>query len=180
MAQFQLRQGAHYHRVPPFAAWPWVGTRALTRRVVFGADCAYDSAPYNAQDVNKLCGLSFGWRGVHYNSARFGWRWSNADQCVELLAYCYCQGARNWDAQLRFPVVAQVRPGQDIACALAYANETTPTFTFTVRETGSGKVLGTAYVQAPNVLPSFGLVEGLYFGGELTAPHDMHVLIDRL
>jgi hypothetical protein len=149
----------------------------MARAVTFDASCVYDSAPYNSQDVNKLFGLSFGFGGVHHNSARFGWRYSMADKCIELLAYCYIEGQRNWDEQMRFPVVAQVQPGQKVHCRLGL--HTQGMFFFTVRDEAE-KVLGMELsVKAP-ALPHFGLTHGLYFGGSMAAPHTMAVQIDRL
>lgn len=179
MANYHLKQGKHYHSLPPFSSLPWVGEKKMERYVTFDASCAYDSALYNATDVNKLFGLSFGFGGVHHNSARFGWRWSNGDQCIELLAYVYNAGTRNWDEQLRFPVVAQVKPGQKVLCCMNH--HATGFFTFTAWLGNREKILAEpTMVPAPKSLSGFGLTHGLYFGGELTAPHDMAVQIDRL
>jgi hypothetical protein len=175
MANYHLEQGKHYHQWPPFSTLLWVGEKKIERYVTFDASCAYDSVPYNATDVNKLFGLSFGFGGVHHNSARFGWRWSNGDQCIELLAYVYNAGTRNWDEQLRFPVVAQVKPGQRVYCKIQY---TGGAFYFRCLN-AELNIYGELNVPAPIDLPGFGLTHGVYFGGALTAPHDMSVQIDR-
>jgi hypothetical protein len=177
MALFEIKEGGHYHQWPPFSTLPWVGEQRMERYVTFDASCAYDSAPYNSEDVNKLFGLSFGLRGVHWNSARFGWRWSNSDQCIELLAYCYKHGKRNQDEQLRFPVVAQVKPGEKVALEIVYESDG---YTFCVH-TEHGGYIGCTSVTAgvPADLPHYGLTHGLYFGGSQPAPHDMRLQIDR-
>lgn len=156
----------------------------MSRTVTFGESCQYDSAPYNSEDVNKLFGLSFGFGGVHHNSARFGWRWSKADQCIELLAYVYNRGERNWNTQLRFPVVAQVPLGVQLDCRLLYMESNDAwnyarngaQYVFTVTHPGGVDV---AWVPAPAAIASYGLTHGLYFGGSQPAPHDIHVIIDR-
>lgn len=187
MATFTLKAGNHYHSWPPFSTLPWIGKQAIARHVTFSDSCRYDSAPYNSQDVNKLFGLSFGFGGVHGNSARFGWRWSMADKCIELLAYCYIEGQRNWDEQLRFPVVAQVQPGQKVLCTIeavrkkaflgtTLAIEAGDTFLFSVE--AGGQVFTTEVRRG--LLDCYGLTHGLYFGGEQPAPHTMAVEIDRL
>jgi hypothetical protein len=174
MATFHLRAGKHYHGIPPLSTLPWIGKQAMERYVTFDANCAYDSAPYNSEDVNKLFGLSFGFGGVHGNSARFGWRWSMADKCIELLAYVYTHGQRNQDAQLRFPVVAQVQPGQRAGCTIEY-NPASGLYLFTVDNPMRAHMVNTA-----TNLPSYGLTHGLYFGGAMACPHDMSVAIDRI
>ena len=179
MARFRLKDGRHYHAVPPLSVLPWMGAKSMARTVTFDASCAYDSAPYNGMDVNKLFGLSFGFGGVHRNSARFGWRWSMADQCIELLAYVYNGGKRNQDEQLRFPVVAQVKPGRTVRLRIDYRNDDhAPRYVFTVSDQ-DGSYIWDEDVPAPQTLPGFGLTHGLYFGGALAAPHEMAVQIDR-
>lgn len=180
MANFHLRTGHHYHGVPPVSGWPWIGRPSMERYVTFDANCQYDSADYNSQDVNKLFGLSFGFGGVHGNSARFGWRWSKSDNCIELLAYVYTHGVRNQDAQLRFPVVAQVKPGQRVCCKIQawwHPETSAPCYEFETSSTMPGHEI---FVPRPESLPNFGLTHGLYFGGALAAPHDMSVQIDRV
>lgn len=156
----------------------------MERRVTFDASCQYNSPAYNGDDVNKLFGLSFGFGDVHWNSARFGWRWSHRDQCIELLAYVYNKGKRNQDEQLRFPVVTQVKPSASMILCIYYWKEINgpyghPHFEFTAspnEDIASKSVM----VSASTGLPSYGLTHGLYFGGSLPAPHEMSVRIDRL
>ena len=160
---------------------PWLGRQRMERHVTFDASCQYDSAAYNAQDVNKLFGLSFGFGGVHDNSARFGWRWSKSDQCIELLAYVYNEGKRNRDEQLRFPVVLQVKPGEKVWCHIeaTFDHESgIPVYEFSA--IAPGQRGGSKDVLRPAKLPCYGLTHGFYFGGELTASHDTTVRIDRL
>lgn len=179
MAHFTIKQGRHFHQVPPLGTLPWVGARRIERYVTFDANCAYDSAAYNADDVNKLFGLSFGFSGVHHNSARFGWRWSQSAQCIELLAYVYNRGRKSWDEQLRYPVVAQMQPGQRVLCCINYHDSGFYTFTAWAGE--RDKLLGDPVaVAAPDKLPAFGLTCGFYFGGELTAPHEVSATIARV
>ena len=182
MALFKIKQGQHYHTLLPPSILPWVGARSMSRLVTFDANCAYDAPAYNEQDANKLFGLSFGFGGVHHNSARFGWRWSHADQCIELLAYCYVNGQRNQDEQLRFPVVGQILPGgPPVRCEVAAAWQSgpnqseQPVYTFLAEGQGISGLVAVPRVDVPH----YGITHGLYFGGELTAPHDMTVRIDR-
>ncbi|UOR07142.1 hypothetical protein MUN82_08600 [Hymenobacter aerilatus] len=161
--------------------WPWCGKASIGRSVIFTPSCEYESQAYNADDVNKLFGISFGFSGPHKNSARFGWRWSKSAQCIELLAYVYVNGQRNWDKQMRFPVVAQVKIGQRVDCRINYHTEfAAPCFSFTVREHETNKVIAAKFEDAPGKLPSYGLTHGLYFGGALVSPHDITVEMEAL
>jgi len=173
---FTLSKGGHYAR--PFATWPWLGEQSMTRAVTFSPESEYDSAAYNSEDVNKLFGLSFGFGGIHKDSARDGWRWSKGDQCQELLAYCYTNGQRNWDSQLRFPVIAQVDKGQLVVSHIGY--DKLGYYVFDVVDANNRQVGRSVSVVAPRGLPSYGLTHGLYFGGELVTPHDMTVRLDRV
>lgn len=177
MSKLTIKQGHHYHGFPPFTTLPWVGEKRMGRYVTFDAICAYDSAAYNADDVNKLFGLSFGFGGVHGNSARFGWRWSKSAQCIELLAYVYTHGVKNWDEQLRFPVVAQIGLGERVELEIvACQHKGQYCYIFTVKRVH--EIFNhTTVVAGPDSLPSFGLTHGFYFGGELTAPHEMSATI---
>ena len=193
MGTFRIKQGAHFHQVPPVSTLPWLGEQSMQRHVTFDESCRYGSVPYHRQDVNKLFGLSFGlpidyfgkergWvASVHNNSARFGWRWNPTNQCIELLAYVYNNGVRNQDAQMNFPVVLQVKPGEKVWCHIGatFDHESgIPVYEFSA--IAPGQRGGSKDVLRPAKLPNYGLTHGLYFGGELTAPHEMRIQIDRV
>ncbi len=181
MAEFHIKAGHHYHQLFPLSTLPWMGEKAMERYVTFDESAQYDSPTYNGRDINKLFGLSFGVHGVHWNSARFGWRWSKSDNCIELLAYTYSEGIKNWDEQLRYPVVAQIKPGQRVYCSVKLDHEPTtgePHFVFEV-DVQDQRWLQ-VNVPALDNLPGYGLTHGFFFGGELSAPHDISVQIDRV
>jgi hypothetical protein len=180
MARFEVKEGHHYHGMPPLSTLPWIGEKTMARYVTFSPECRYDSAPYNSQDVNKLFGLSFGFGGVHGNSARFGWRWSNGDQCIELLAYVYKDGVRNWDEQMRFPVVAQIGLGERVECSLVASSHKGQWFYIFKVKRVHEIFDHTTVANGPDSLPGFGLTHGLYFGGSMACPHTMTVEIDRV
>ena len=206
MGTFRIKQGAHFHRVPPVSTLPWLGEQSMQRHVTFDESCRYGSVPYHRQDVNKLFGLSFGllphrletvqlagpstigraytthkWvSALHWNSARFGWRWNPTNQCIELLAYVYNNGVRNQDAQMNFPVVLQVKPGEKVWCHIGatFDHESgIPVYEFSA--IAPGQRGGSKDVLRPDKLPGYGLTHGLYFGGSLPAPHEMSVTLDR-
>ncbi|MCC2547736.1 hypothetical protein LJY25_14870 [Hymenobacter sp. BT175] len=171
-----IKKGRHQD-TRPFSSWPHFGRKSMAWQVTFARDCEYQLPAYNREDVNKLFGLSFGLFAVHKNSARFGWRWNPGNERIELLAYCYIDGKRNWNERLAFPVVAQIRIGETVECRLGiHANGF---YYFTVRDT-DGKSLGMHLTDKLPDLPRYGLTHSLYFGGALPAPHDMHVTMSKL
>lgn len=152
---------------------------------MFHDDCEYDIPAYNQDSVNKLFGMSFGlhihkdsngnWDGgLHWDSARFGWRWSKSDKCIELLAYCYDDGVRNWDNQQRFPVVAQVQLGDEVTCCIELRGSD---YLFTVTDR-YGRVNNTVVKHGD--IASWGFTSGLYFGGTIPAPHEMNVDVAKV
>lgn len=71
---------------------------------IFTDSCVYDLKGDDQYDWNKLCGFSMGLlprifngklvKPMHYNSARFGWRWNLDKQCIEVGPYLYKYGVR--------------------------------------------------------------------------------------
>ncbi len=183
------------------------GVLTFHRRVKFDASCIYNSPLYNQEDVNKLFGVTFGffpgikntpieplpdigdnpnkseWVGPgHYDSARFGWVWSEKHQAIKLLAYCYRQGHKNWDEQLRFPEICKIKLDMEYDLYL----EVTPWSVFlTVRvpmfhKEDVGPVLGQVAVSFPDETTRWGWILGFYFGGHLKTPHKMWIEMRKL
>lgn len=169
-----IKAGKHYD-TNWLDSLPFIGKTSMSRHVRFQEDCEYDMLPYNKDDVNKLFGMSFGLFAGHKNSARFGWRWSKSDQCIELLAYVYTDGKKNWDEQLRYPVVAKLPLGITYKCSIDVNKQGDFLFTVSLLLENDYFLSG-SYLQAgTKPLPCYGFTQGLYFGGSLVAPHDMHI-----
>jgi hypothetical protein len=172
---FTIKKG-HHQDTRPFSSWLHFGRKSMAYYVTFGENCAYQLPDYNSLDVNKLFGLSFGLFAVHENSARFGWRWNEKEQCIDLLAYCYVDGKLNWDAQMNFPVVGQARLGEKVECSLsASEHQGDASYHFEVRRIHIWYGMPSTLVRGPESIPSYGLTHSLYFGGRFAAPHDMHI-----
>ncbi|TGE29782.1 hypothetical protein [Hymenobacter metallicola] len=175
-----IKQGKHQdNRL--FSSWPHLGRKSISRYVTFGESCRYTLPQYNSLDVNKLFGLSFGFFAVHENSARFGWRWNEQDQCIDLLAYCYVNGRRNWNEQMEFPLVAQVKLGQKVRltiekCFQWSSGSSLPKYAFLAEDDG---LIGCIRVVDTISVPRYGLTHSLYFGGSQPAPHDIHIEIEK-
>lgn len=180
--EYTIKQG-HHEDTRIFSSWPHIGKTSMSRYVTFHESCAYELPAYNSLDVNKLFGLSFGFFAVHENSARFGWRWNAQGQCIDLLAYVYTNGKRNWDAGMNFPVVSQVRLGEEVCCSIKLINK--EFFHFEVlHNPGMGfecveHRIATGWLKKGQALPSYGLTHSLYFGGPKPAPHDMHITMSK-
>jgi hypothetical protein len=175
MSTHTIKEGSHYDN-KPFSRLPWISFNPSCKYSVrFADNCRYVFPAYNQGDVNKLLGLNFGYRGVHYNSARFGWRWSETDQCIELLAYIYRKGERNWDAQKLFPVLEQVKLNDVIELEII---STKDSYIFNTQKSGEAKKT-TVYPHEPQ-LQWFGLTDSLFFGGIMPAPHEIDVEITRI
>lgn len=184
MTTHTIKEGNHYSD-KFFFTLPWIDSPSITRYVRFQEDCRYIMPAYYQDNVNKLFGLQFGvkiWKdlsgtwdvGVHWNSARFGWRWSESNQCIELLAYVYRKGIRNWDEQMRFPVVAQVKLGDVIM--LRIVSDKDNYYFYSQKNSEEQKCFTVAHQPQTQL---FGLTHSLMFGGTPTAPHTMHVEISK-
>jgi len=164
--RYTIPQGQH--EAKPSASCLHFGKTTMRRMVLFTESCRYTLPDYNKLDVNKLFGLSFGLLAVHKNSARFGWYYDPADDTIVLVAYCYVDGKRNQDSQLRFPEVARLQLGKAYYCYLTVEKSL---YRFTVTD---GNNRGS--IEVPHgKLPSYGLTHGLYFGGTQVAPHQMEL-----
>jgi hypothetical protein len=167
-----IERGKHYdNRL--LSSFPFIGKSEFKKSVQFTESCSYTLPQYNSQDVSKLFGASFGFFAIHKESARFGWRYSRSEGKIELLAYVYSGGVRNWDEQLRFPVVASVAIGEAVECSIKV---TATSYIFHV--TQGDETIGQLVAVPHSKIPSWGLTASLYFGGLLPAPHTMYVFMN--
>jgi hypothetical protein len=164
---FTVKAGRH-HSDHDFVARPHLGKRvdrALKVHATFAADAAYLTRnPAKQSDWNKLMGLTTD--RIHKNSIRIGWRWNPASQRVELGFYGYLNGAR-FMRQL-----TDVAPGQAVDCELRMSNQGLTARAGNASHTESGS-LGVS-------LPLTWVLHSVYFGGEETAPHDLHVSVSNV
>jgi hypothetical protein len=142
-----------------------VGHSMVGYRVKFTDSCAYDIGPDQA-DINKLFGIGY-FPHHHKNSVRFGWRYSNGE--IEILSYWYLNGERNSDlicsVPLNKPMVYKIHILRDW-------------HTLTVSEGLSDFHSHSFNVPVPG--KNFGYLLSTYFGGNLTAPHNIEINLERL
>lgn len=131
--------------------------------VKFDSSAIYQTiAPANQADINKLYGFSDNNAQHQDFSARFGWCW-NKDS-LRLFAYIYNNGVRS-SRQL-----GVINIGTEYNCAIKVSDST---YTFKlddktqIMKRASTTPKGKGYKLYP------------YFGGNETAPHDIHIWIDE-
>ena len=79
------------YALPPFPLFSWKKKVFEWRNIMFDNSCIYDIGT-DQLDIQKLFGVE--WGGIHNNSARFGFRYDNSTEAIEILAYCYDDGKR--------------------------------------------------------------------------------------
>ena len=88
--KYKIKKGK-FSSFPPF---PLLGIGKKTRlrwSIIFDNTVKYSLG--NMSDIHKLCGIGY-FPSHHKNSGRFGFRWREDKQQVQLLAYCYSEGVR--------------------------------------------------------------------------------------
>lgn len=118
--------------------------------------------PENQADINKLYGFSDNNAGHHLYSARFGWRWY--DHSLQLFAYIYNNGVRSWRK------LADIAIGEKVKCCIKVSGSHY-IFEVNVKQTILPRASTTATARGYLLYP--------YFGGNETAPHDVHIWIER-
>lgn len=68
----------------------------IIRSFIFTDSCKYLLDENDQLDWNKLYGVSFGLFGIHKNSVRFVWRYNPKINKIQIGAYWYLDGYRNW------------------------------------------------------------------------------------
>ncbi|HMP94841.1 MAG TPA: hypothetical protein PKD90_18320 [Phnomibacter sp.] len=115
--------------------------------------------PRNQLDINKLYGFSEG-LDHQFNSARFGWRFSN--DSVRLFAYVYANGKRS------VAEICTVPLNEPIQCSIKVFP------TAYLLSAGNNQVQMERGVASPIAK---GFLQYPYFGGNETAPHDVYISI---
>lgn len=128
--------------------------------VTFMPSCRYDIGEEQS-DINKLFGVGY-FPSHHVDSVRFGWRYDVASGMIEIMAYWYHNRVRGWES-IRY--VAIGARNQLVLRRLGYCHEL---WVGPLRH----------IVDVPSRLIGFAL--GPYFGGNLTAPHDIEIKLEPI
>jgi hypothetical protein len=146
-----IRKGTH----SPLRFPCMTGSTELVHKVTFTESCRYDIGAEQA-DVNKLFGIGY-LPHHHRNSVRFGWRYQHAGGMVEVLAYWYHEGSR------MFIPMGLVSIG------------TPHVYVMRRHENMHQLYLDKTLLEIPVPAPRYGFLLRPYFGGNMTAPHDIEI-----
>lgn len=162
---FRIPSGRHRARPLRFGIW-W-NRHIYSWKVTFTDSCRYDLAGPDQLDVNKLCGIGY-LPGHHKHSARFGWRYVQVTDSIELLAYCYVNSDRITKH------IGYCKIGVEYRIEL-YATSWAYLF---ILDDLDGNAIGDAEVKHSNKRKlQYRL--GTFFGGNRSAPHEMKIKLQK-
>lgn len=129
--------------------------------VKFDSTAIYNTIdPDNQYDVNKLYGFSDNDASHHEFSARIGWRWSEGT--LQLFAYVYNNGVFD------FKPISEISIGAEHECSIKVAGSE---YIFSV----DGRTTTMPRASTGDTAKGYKLFP--YFGGDETAPHEIHIWI---
>lgn len=137
-------------------------SKTLSFSAIFDQSAIYETKTVeNQHDINKLMGFSDCNSNHHQNSARFGWRW--LDGQLEIHAYAYVSGER----------ITKLIGTVDLDQAVDYHIQlTNDHYVFYLQGYDPVRIKR----EAPCTIGLYYMLFP-YFGGDETAPHDIHIQI---
>jgi hypothetical protein len=162
---YLIKSGNHYHSgvdlsIAPRSQYGW--------QVYFFEDTIYTSVtPVNQYDINKLVGTTDCWSlfSNHNNSARFGWNWDPTTKLMKIHAYTYVDKERQYSYITSIPT------------------KTVATLSLSVEGSFYTFQVNNVTVKMPRGCDQkkmVGVANYPYFGGDETAPHDMHIWLKEI
>jgi len=156
--RFTIKKGLQYSDSNPFTTIKYQELRFSVR---FDSSARYNTQlAANQADINKLYGFSDNNAQHHQYSARFGWRWSN--NALRLFGYVYNAGVRTSQE------IGVINIGQTYDCKIIVTNNA---YQFYIE----GKKIDMPRLATTPQAVGYKLYP--YFGGDETAPHDIHIWI---
>jgi hypothetical protein len=168
---FIIKKGKHYSisedQVIKSGYKFQLAPKLLRFEAIFSEGCNYDSTLVE-DDINKLYGINYGF-DWHYRSVRIGWRNDSHNDVIELFAYSYVKGKRI------FKHLSYVKQYEPIKISMNHNTKENQVEILVDRE-GRDKV--------------YHIVKGIdkswirfklfpYFGGNMTSPNDMKIIIKQ-
>jgi hypothetical protein len=155
-----IEKGTHSSLRTPSMLWR---PQRIRYDVTFTESCRYQLPPVEQSDINKLFGIGY-LPHHHDNSVRFGWRYLDKVDMIEVLAYWYNDGERGWWHLCAVEIGKQWR--YDLMVG---------------QSNHSMHVVGKSVPYIVQVQPRrVGYLLQPYFGGNMTAPHDMEIKMQRV
>jgi len=160
---YTILNSTHYAQGYDSTHFVFISTNDLKFTVKFDSSCIYTSQYIdNSQDVNKLYGFSDNRASHHDFSARIGWAWYY--NALRLFGYTYNNSVRSITQLSIVPI------GAEISCRIQ-VDTASKNYLFTI----NGQT--TAMPRAATTPQAIGYRLYPYFGGGLTAPHDVTIMI---
>jgi hypothetical protein len=154
-----IKAGTHSPFRVPSLLW---SPNRIRYDVTFTESCRYNIGP-EQDDINKLFGIGY-FPHHHDNSVRFGWRYRNDIDIIEIMAYWYKDGQRD------FAYLCSVEIGKQWRYDLTIG-----------QSNQSMHVVGKSVPYIVPVRPRrMGYLLQPYFGGNMTAPHDIEIKMQRV
>ena len=161
---YRLDKGKFYPRGLHFGI---TTANRLKFEAKFDSSCVYDHGTVDNYDVNKLFGFSTDWYH-HWNSARIGWRCID-NKSIEIMAYVYDRKKR-----LEPQVIGTILPEETVRCSIT---KRPSDFHFTMEQNGGVK---SVVIPTHTYNWKFKYLLFPYFGGNMAAPHDMTLELNRV
>ena len=158
---YLIAAGQHYANQNGYQP---VNISTLSFTVRFDSSALYHSVEtVNQEDINKLYGFADNNANHEQYSARIGWNW--ARNALRLYAYVYNAGVRSSQE------IGTISIGAEHSCSIkVVANQ----YQFTVDK------LSISMPRSSQTTEGAGYRLFPYFGGDETAPHDIHIVIREL
>lgn len=155
---YRIPRGEHYCEQGTYAKVEYTELRFLVK---FDSSAIYKTLnPDNQYDINKLYGFSDNDAHHHEFSARIGWRWSK--EALRLFGYIYNNGIVSYEE------LGTVGIGAEHECSIKIT-ENSYIFSVNNMTTSMPRTSTGAVAKGYKLFP--------YFGGDETAPHDIHIWI---
>lgn len=155
---YRIPRGEHYSEQTSYAK---VEYKELKFTVRFDSSAIYTTMnPANQYDINKLYGFSDNDAQHHEFSARIGWRWSEGN--LRLFGYVYNNGLTGYEE------ITAINIGSEHECSIKIAESS---YIFSVNH----NTIAMSRTSKGTVAKGYKLFP--YFGGDETAPHDIHIWI---
>lgn len=155
---YRIPRGEHYSEQGTYTK---VEYAELCFLVKFDSSAIYTTVnPDNQYDINKLYGFSDNDAHHHEFSARIGWRWSK--EALRLFGYIYNNGIVNSEE------ITTINISSENDCSIKISGNS---YIFSV----NGKTTSMPRTSTGAVAKGYKLFP--YFGGDETAPHDIHIWI---
>lgn len=159
--KYTIKAGQQYCDQSVFKPTNYTELKFIVR---FDSTAIYQTiAPENQYDINKLYGFSDNNADHHQFSVRIGWRWS--DGALRLFGYIYNNGV------MSFEELGTISIGTENSCSIKIT-ATDYMFSLNKITINMHRASTTATATGYQLYP--------YFGGDETAPHDVHIWIKEI